>query len=114
MVDEVGTDSLAERGVVPRVQDERVPADVHQRRGREVAVRHLRAELQEAEGFIHNALREESLHVLVLDDPANEPIPNLVVDEVLVGQLRADRHLLDGDGHGHNRDPFSRMPRAFA
>lgn len=63
-----------------------------------------RAELQEGESLVHDALGERHVHVLVLDDTARQPGPELVADEALVGQLDAGPGL--GEGHGHDRGPF--------
>lgn len=111
MVDEEPAHLLAEGRVGLRVEDERVPADVHER-GRPVVGTLLgRADRQEGERLVHDALREGELHGLVLDDPVDETVPELLVDEVLVGQLVADRRLGDVGGHGHVRVPSARQIR---
>lgn len=84
VMDELGAQLRAERGVLPRVEDEGVPANVHQRGGRIVTVWLVGAEPEEPESLIHDALREGELHSLVLDDPVNQALPKLVTDEALV------------------------------
>lgn len=103
VVDEEPARPLAEVRVRLRVEDERVPADVHERRRAVVGTLLGRADRQEGECLVHDALREGELHGLVLDDPVDETVPELLVDEVLVGQLVADRRLGDVGGHGHVR-----------
>lgn len=77
---------LAEGRVLPRVEDERVPADVDER-GRAVGAFRLEsAELQEGQGLIHDAFREETLDGFVLDDPTDESLFELLVDGALVGR----------------------------
>ena len=101
VVEEAAGHPLGEVRVGLRVEDERVPADVHQRRGAVGAPLVGRAERQEGQGLIHDALREGELHGLVLDDPVDETGPELVVDEVLVGQLVTNGRLGDRRVHRH-------------
>jgi hypothetical protein len=92
---------LAEGRVGPGVEDERVPADVHERRGTVAALPVRGAEREEGQRLVHDALREGAIHGLVLDDPADETVPERVADEVLVGQGVADGRLGDGSVDGH-------------
>lgn len=101
VVDEPAGHLLAEVRVGLRVEDERVPADVHELRRAVATLGLTRAERQEGQGLVHDALREGELHGLVLDDPGDEARPELLVDEVLVGQLAAGRRLTDVGVHGH-------------
>ena len=101
VVDEPAGHPLAEVRVGLRVEDERVPADVHERRRAVVGTLVGTADRQEGERLVHDALREGEIHGLVLDDPVDEAGPELVIDEVLVDQLVVDRRLGDVGGHGH-------------
>lgn len=96
---------LAEACILLRVEDEGVPADVHQRRRAVATLRIMRAERQEGECLVHDALGEHTLGLvapeIVLDDSVNKTIPKQIVDEVLVGQLGTYGHFINGSGHSH-------------
>lgn len=94
------THLLSEGRVGLGVEDEGVPADVHERRRAVVCLWLVGAERQEGERLVHDALREGALHGLVLDDASDEVVPELLVDLVLVDRGVAGRHL-NGSGHIH-------------
>jgi len=86
VMDEPAGDAVAERGILPGVQDERVPSDIGKRCRSVRAAGVLGAQLQEAERLVHDAFRQRQIDIVVLHDALGQARPQCLVHEVLVGQ----------------------------
>ena len=89
-------DLLAEHRVLTGVQDERVPADVHEGRWAEVTSWLLGSQLEVAEGLVEDALCELAGHLLVLHDATDETLRELLLDHGQVHERNARGRHHDG------------------
>src|SRR3989338_1488100 len=88
VMDETSSHTLTELGVLPRIHKEGVPTDVHPPRRRETLLREVRAELEEAEGLVHDGLGFLARLPLVLQNAPDETLPELLVDKLLMPEIR--------------------------
>lgn len=106
VMNEASSDAIAERCVVAGVHQERVPPDVDERCHR-VEMHLGRIQHQVAERLVQDPLgprdllrlvelAEMALELEILTDPSRQPLPQRVVDEVLLRHRARD---LEGCGH---------------
>lgn len=105
VVDEATIDAFAELGVLPRVHEEGVPADVHGLGRTESPTRTDSDEVEEPQRLVHDPLGEHAIGLIVLHDEVDQHVPSGLADEVFVGQRLATLHFRKC--HGHIRDPFT-------
>lgn len=119
-MDVTAGDLLAEVRVGLRIEDERVPAYVHQRGRAEDHTPRLTAGGQEAEGLVHDALGPLALFLFVIvtedarelgifEDAVHKAIPQLVADEMLVNQVRPGAGYVE-QSCGQATPPRSTLP----
>lgn len=77
VMDEPASDPLTECLILSRVEQEGVPADIHELRRREGITRIFRAKLQEPERAIHDELGLFSSFFMVFHHSIDQPLPCL-------------------------------------
>lgn len=107
VVHELTCDTFAEIGVLSRVQHESMPADIDGVRRRVPGLGIHRAELEESECLIHDALCARMADALHLGDTCREMIEQFFVNQTFMGKVVIDDGKDEfGAVNRHRRPPF--------